>query len=1136
MAVAGTARVGASAGVQRIAQTLSTAAAVGASEASGTFQQTVNAVLSLSQEDLELTSDRFRDLVASGLSPEEAQTRLAVDTGNEAFGRQLPVATAIGLISSRFERSPIEAFDGATVPSIAREIASQTIEEGLQGGTGQINQNAAIQNQVDADQSLLDGVGENVAVGAIAGTGLAGTFAAPSAAGLAVGGALEGTANAIDGTRRGIGSLVDADLTSDTLGAIGDVASGIGSGIATGAGAVGSALSPGTSAVGSAAATLAAAGTGAVVGGARAVGSVAAPIVSGAADVAVNAARQAATPVAQAGRIAFNTLAPAAQATGQAAVQTTRLAGRLALGAGRAASPAILSTAQAVGNQVVAPAARGTIAATRVILPAVTQASSLVGTVGAPIANRVGQVSANVALEFSEPIIRSLQNISEIPVRREFSRANAQLNDVFNEIRSSFNDDAIDNIPDHLTDLVLVQDDTQVPEELSGVASSEQSVLLNAVGVLNFISSSDTDITSLSQESLVYAGNRFRELQRLSDTNEGLRTELADVLNNPEIQRLTQVANNVDLNRNVDETTEVNPDTTATTLTVARTNPSNVNPDYVNRLLNHSDRRDLTEEDIRLLQAAARIAESVNNHVGQQVEIASQNRVSLSTRAAFNGREDRLPEVPSIESVSRSIQVGGFTDAQGNQLRSITDFAADVFEAAQNEDGAFTNRQGIRVQGQTVVDQLRRFVTHFENKVDALNESFDRNNDRGIGPEVAFDSLVGGERIVPAGSPGAARPVFFNQSSPESARLAAEVHNDATIAGNVLNTLLDTFPNLTAERANIPALRQVPNNAPTAEANSDADAIQDTETTPETNTETQEDTTVVEEVAADADTQVDVAVDTDEQQNTNTETNTETEAPAESDQNTDTQVDTNTDTTQDATPDADTETNVDTRTDTVPNDADNAVQRVLDNGIGDLNRIFSRREEVRFQNGVESVVEAISNIEDSASFLETYNRINDLVAQPIQDVLDLPSDKREGTTTTIRDIVQNQPSLLNNPRFVQLGFIDQNTGNISPEIISAITLSLTNWVSTARTTTQSFDNIIQEGLNIRIEDLTQSLQDITDPAERAAQIAAVTNNFDIGDVTTQIANDVLNILELNKSLDATPVSYTHLTLPTIYSV
>jgi len=850
LAVAGTAKVTTSVGAQKIAQTLATAASVGVSEGSGTFQQTVNAVMSLSHEDLLQTSDKYRDLIGSGLEPSEAQTRLAVDTGNEAFARQLPVAAAIGLISSKFERTPVAAFDGATIPSIARQIASQAAEEGLQGGTSQYNQNVALQNQVDEDTDLSAGIGENVATGIIAGTGMAGALASPSIAGNVVGQSLETGATTIEGVRDGVSAAANSPITSAAIDAASNIASGVVRGTQSAAGTVSDVAGPTTSRATSAAAALAEAGTRTVVGAARTTRKAVAPIVSGAADVTTAAAKQVSRPIIASGKIAFDTLKPIAQTTAEKTVQATKVGGRLTVAAAKYAGPKALTATQKVGSQFVIPAAQGGIVAGKVVLPILVQAAQTSAKVGAPVAKQLGSVSASVAMEFSAPVLRSLQTISQKPVRKELQAANARLNDVFNEIRETYGQENVGNLPEYMTDLVLTQDADLVPSEFNDVASADHSLLLNTVGILNKISSETMNYKQMSPDAVIYAATKLKQLKRAAQKSKDLRDELADVLNNPEVQKLTKLADRVDLNKVPQDTSKVNAQTTGTTLLVAKTNPTNVDPEYVRKLLNHSDRKDLSEEDIKLLTAAAEIAEAVNNHAGQQVEISKENRVALLKKPAYQANPGKLPAELDISEVSRSIQVGGFTDARGNNLRSVNDFAADIFEAAQSETGTFVNSDGIEVQMQTIVTQMGMFVTHMSNKVDALNESFDRNNDKGKGPSVGFDSLVGGQKIIKAGEKGAAKPVAYHQSSPKSAEFAAKVHNDAVVAARVYNTLLNTFPDLTGSQQEIADLRKV---------------------STETNENTDQDTTVVEEEDAALDATADEEVADDEQPKTSPE-------------------------------------------------------------------------------------------------------------------------------------------------------------------------------------------------------------------------------------------------------------------------
>ena len=305
----------------------------------------------------------------------------------------------------------------------------------------------------------------------------------------------------------------------------------------------------------------------------------------------------------------------------------------------------------------------------------------------------------------------------------------------------------------------------------------------------------ETKVGKMTDAAILSASAAIGALKaRVKDFSPELKAELVTILSSPDMIKIQKRMALIDLNKTQTAETEVSDQSVQETVAVARLNPVNVNPDHVKKILEQKDRTDLTEEDIKLLKAASEIASAVNNHQGEQVQISSEKSIALSKKPAYNGRE--APEVTKIEDTSRSIQVGGFKDARGNKLRSVNDFAADIFEGAQSEDGTIVNDEGVSVPVASIVNQFKMFATHMANKVAALNQSAANADAKGTGTFEMFESLVGGVKMVAAGVAGGAKAVAYHINTPRSVAFAQGVHNDAVVAAEVYNTLVRTFPDL----------------------------------------------------------------------------------------------------------------------------------------------------------------------------------------------------------------------------------------------------------------------------------------------------------------------------------------------------
>lgn len=150
---------------------------IGAMEAGGAYSGAVNEVMAMSHDDLMRTSPKYAELIQQGWDPEEAKRDVATSGGLTAAAIQFPIAALSGTLVSKFEASP---FKVPSLGSAARSIGLQTVEEGIQSGSGQAASNLGIQAFADPNRDLSQGVGEQVGLGALYGSMSAGAVQAPS--------------------------------------------------------------------------------------------------------------------------------------------------------------------------------------------------------------------------------------------------------------------------------------------------------------------------------------------------------------------------------------------------------------------------------------------------------------------------------------------------------------------------------------------------------------------------------------------------------------------------------------------------------------------------------------------------------------------------------------------------------------------------------------------------------------------------------------------------------------------------------------------------------------------------------------------------------------------------------------------
>lgn len=169
-----------------------TSLAIGAIEGGGSYQQSANEVMGMNHEQLLKTSPDYASMILRGVAPAEAQATLANRTGLTAAAYTIPAAIAAGKLVDGFASDPLKK---VTARAAVGNLGRETIEEGIQGGAGQLAQNQAIQSFADNTKTLSEGVGGQIGTGALYGLGTAGVVQAPSLAGGAAGSAIRGAVN-----------------------------------------------------------------------------------------------------------------------------------------------------------------------------------------------------------------------------------------------------------------------------------------------------------------------------------------------------------------------------------------------------------------------------------------------------------------------------------------------------------------------------------------------------------------------------------------------------------------------------------------------------------------------------------------------------------------------------------------------------------------------------------------------------------------------------------------------------------------------------------------------------------------------------------------------------------------------------
>lgn len=166
---------------------------IAATEAGGAYQQVASDIAERDFETLAKESPMFNELIAGGMSPEDARTTVANQTGLLSAALVAPAAAAAGKLVSKFE-GDLGAFSRGSLTQSLANAGREAVEEAAQGGSGQLLQNFAESQLANTEQSISEGVGRAIGEGALYGAGMSGALAIPgvtrNAAGKAVSSAI----------------------------------------------------------------------------------------------------------------------------------------------------------------------------------------------------------------------------------------------------------------------------------------------------------------------------------------------------------------------------------------------------------------------------------------------------------------------------------------------------------------------------------------------------------------------------------------------------------------------------------------------------------------------------------------------------------------------------------------------------------------------------------------------------------------------------------------------------------------------------------------------------------------------------------------------------------------------------------
>jgi len=276
-----------------------------------------------------------------------------------------------------------------------------------------------------------------------------------------------------------------------------------------------------------------------------------------------------------------------------------------------------------------------------------------------------------------------------------------------------------------------------VPQTFASTTPEGSSTLSRVVGILTKLTEKGVRINKLSDSDVLYASQEIQNLRNtLPNLPAEIQAEVKKVIASEDFKNIQKRAARVDLYKTQDETKAITDEMVQETKAVAATNPTNVNPDVIGKILEQDDRTDVTAKDIKIMKVAKRIGDAIKSRSEAKVEIQKNENVELSIKPEYRDGKKQLPKVPLVEAVSSNITLG----SGDTKAHSVSEIASNIIQGAQSEAGT-VEIDGIQTPAKPVADHFTNFAQHMINKVGAMNTSYLNRDANKQGTSETFDFL-----------------------------------------------------------------------------------------------------------------------------------------------------------------------------------------------------------------------------------------------------------------------------------------------------------------------------------------------------------------------------------------------------------
>jgi hypothetical protein len=465
-------------------------------------------------------------------------------------------------------------------------------------------------------------------------------------------------------------------------------------------------------------------------------------------------------------------------------------------GTPRAVSKALKANAT---KKIASIAKTGIIKTTSVASKGVSDATKIImNTEAGKTASESTKKTKNKIQKSIKPMIdKATESLEEYNQRISKETKNKNIKQVSTVI--SMVSDVINNTPENVKDknknkvdsLNLIGKDTvdiSVPKTFKDTVPDKGTVLSNLSGILQTLSKKGVTVSKLNTNDLFYVSSQVDTLvSEVNNLPSKIRKEVKSLLAAPEFRQVKNRLKQIDLNNTQNKNTEVTPTSVNETLQVAKTNPSNVNPEFIQKVLEQDKRNDITDKDIRILKEAKNIALALNTRIGNEVKFVKDENKQIKLIAKKENKKPNLKIIP--ENVTRDIALG-FEFKEINGIKSIKSLVSDIFIGSQNKKKQFIDSNGISVDVKKSGTLFNHLAQHMVNKVNAFNKSYDGRNVNNRGSDQKFTALIPNKGLVKNGS----STIVYQAGTPNGIKHARTVHADAVMTVEAYNATVRAFP------------------------------------------------------------------------------------------------------------------------------------------------------------------------------------------------------------------------------------------------------------------------------------------------------------------------------------------------------